>query len=318
MSPSRIPGVYPVDSLDSTAVEFYAENGYLIVENAVSADECAELAEEAVAVCRGERGQVHRAAGALGGELTSDMLATMPPQELIARFLCIHNPHKISPTIQRFLSHRAIVETLTRVIGPNVKCMQSMLFVKSAGKPGQAWHQDEDYIPTRDRSLTGAWIAIDDATIENGCLWVIPGSHRRGVLYPQYPHNDPDYDCNVMSYNYPYDEEKDAIPVEVQAGAIVFFNGYLLHKSLPNRAPEGTFRRVLVNHYMSAESVLPWGGKKDFRDITLIAGEDPHAWKGVEDLQAASVRSAGRGGCGDGRVDLKTHLEKPVHERLND
>ena len=38
-------------------------------------------------------------------------------------------------------------------------------------------------IPTRDRSLIGAWIAIDDANIENGCLWVIPGSHRNGYLY---------------------------------------------------------------------------------------------------------------------------------------
>ncbi|HEV8556570.1 MAG TPA: phytanoyl-CoA dioxygenase family protein [Actinophytocola sp.] len=42
--------------------------------------------------------------------------------------------------------------------------MQSMLFIKSAGKPGQAWHQDEAHIPTRDRSLTAVWIALDDAT----------------------------------------------------------------------------------------------------------------------------------------------------------
>ena len=64
------------------------------------------------------------------------------------------------------------------MIGPNVKAMQSMLFIKAEGKPGQAWHQDEYYIPTRDRSLTAAWIALDDATVENGCLWVLPGSHR--------------------------------------------------------------------------------------------------------------------------------------------
>ena len=56
-----------------------------------------------------------------------------------------------------------------------IKSMQSMLFIKPAGKPGQAWHQDEYYIPTRDASLTGVWIALDDATIENGCLWVRPG-----------------------------------------------------------------------------------------------------------------------------------------------
>ena len=260
-----------------------------------------------------------------GGPLTDEMLAEMPAEELISHFLCIHHPHKISATFERYLAHPAIVAALTKVIGPNVKCMQSMLFVKSSGKPGQAWHQDEDYIPTRDRSLTGAWIAIDDATVENGCLWVIPGSQRRGILYPQYPHDDSDYDCNVMSYNFPYDESVDAIPVEVPAGSIVFFNGYLLHKSLPNRAPEGTFRRVLVNHYMSAESLLPWQfspgvpiAKQDYRDIVMIAGEDPYAWKDLDDIACPSVRSAGDGGCGDGRSDLEAHLQKPVSERRSD
>jgi hypothetical protein len=54
------------------------------------------------------------------------------------------------------LAHPVIVDVLTKIISPNVKCMQSMLFIKAAGKPGQAWHQDEDFIPTRDRSLTGS------------------------------------------------------------------------------------------------------------------------------------------------------------------
>ena len=50
------------------------------------------------------------------------------------------------------------------------------------------------------------------------------------------------------------------MPVEVRAGTVVFFNGYLLHRSLPNRAPAGRYRRALVNHYMSAHSLLPWFG----------------------------------------------------------
>ncbi|MGF1450296.1 MAG: phytanoyl-CoA dioxygenase family protein, partial [Opitutales bacterium] len=191
------------------------------------------------------------------------------------------------------------------------KCMQSMLFVKAAGKPGQAWHQDEDYIPTRDRSLAGAWIAMDDATVENGCLWIIPGSHKPGILWPQYPHDDPRFDCAEESYDFPY-TENDEVPVEVPAGAIVFFNGYLLHRSLPNKAKSG-FRRVLVNHYMSAESYLPWRyeegramARQDSRDIVMIAGTDPYAWKGITDQYKPYVRRDGKGGCGDGRLDLDT------------
>ncbi len=75
---------------------------------------------------------------------------------------------------------------------------------------------------------------------------------------------------------------------------MAFFNGYVLHRSLPNRAKAG-FRRALVTHYMSAESMLPWtlGGTKarpDVRDIVMIAGEDPYAWRGVEEITKPWVR----------------------------
>ena len=138
------------------------------------------------------------------------------------------------------------------MIGPNVKAMQSMLFIKSEGKPGQAWHQDEFFIPTRDRSLTAVWIALDDATVENGCLWVLPGSHRRGVIYPAREQDDPRFDCTTESYDFPYSDD-EAVPVEIPAGTALVFNGYLLHRSLENSGRHG-YRRALANHYMSAES----------------------------------------------------------------
>ena len=144
---------------------------------------------------------------------------------------------------------------------------------------------------------------MDDATIENGCLWLIPGSHRPGVLWPMERQDDSRFDCTDESTGFPY-SDKDAIPVEVKAGTIVFFNGYLLHRSFPNRAQAG-FRRVLVNHYMSAESLLPWRPPKegeqmavaDYRDIVMVAGTDPYAWKGTEDIAVPGVRSSGEGGC---------------------
>jgi ectoine hydroxylase-related dioxygenase (phytanoyl-CoA dioxygenase family) len=122
--------------------------------------------------------------------------------------------------------------------------MQSMLFIKGPGKPGQTWHQDEGHIPTRDRSLTGVWIALDDASVDNGCLWVIPGSHRPGVLYPVRHHHDPRFDPTPEAHG--FDHEDHAVPVESPAGGVLFFNGYLLHQSLPNVRPRG-HRRALVN-----------------------------------------------------------------------
>ena len=253
-----------------------------------------ELREETVRLCRGDLAQIDGTGPPVTGESDEDLLR---------RFLCVHYPHKVSEVAARAMHAPPVVDLLTRVIGPNVKSMQSMLFVKSEGKPGQPWHQDEFFIPTRDRSLTAAWIALDDATVENGCLWVLPGSHRRGVLYPAREQDDDEFDCSIEAYDFPYRDE-DAVPVEVPAGAAVVFNGYLLHRSLRNSGRHG-FRRALVHHYMSAESLLPWRavpenvhvGMHDFRDIVMVAGEDPYAYKGVEDVSRPMSRPDKDGGC---------------------
>lgn len=302
MSLSRVDASQP-GFMTEAHIKFFQEAGFIIAENAVTMSQIEALRNDATAICRGTYGSYNGWVGPHEGQ--SD-------EEVLKQYLCLHFPHKMSDVIYQALAYPAMVETLTSVIGPNVKCMQSMLFIKAAGKPGQAWHQDELYIPTRDRSLTGGWIAMDDAHVKNGCLWVIPGSHKRGILWPQHRHNDRRFDCAGESINFPY-TEKDEIPVEVKAGSIVFFNGYLLHRSLPNTMSEG-YRRCLVNHYMSAESLLPWMEKKDetkpfaqrdHRDIVMIAGEDPYAYKGMDDVVAPHVRPSGEGGCYDGRERKK-------------
>jgi ectoine hydroxylase-related dioxygenase (phytanoyl-CoA dioxygenase family) len=169
-----------------------------------------------------------------------------------------------------------------------------MLFVKAPGKPGQSWHQDEFYIPTRDKSLVGAWIAIDDATVENGCLWIIPGSHRRGYIMPRVINHNKEF-ADVDTVDITQWPITKIIPVEVPKGSVVFFNGYTLHSSLRNKTTD-CFRMALVNHYMSAESMLPWDqdGKlpptEDCRDIVMVAGHDPYAWKGTVDLNKPYLR----------------------------
>lgn len=282
--------------LSGDAVDFYKENGFLVLEDGFTSFEIDTLRRQALKICKGEAGDIRGLQPTSGSE--SD-------DEILKKYLCIHFPHLLSRAMHDSLSHPSIVDVLTKVIGPNVKCMQSMLFIKAAGKPGQAWHQDEYYIPTRDRSLAGAWIAMDDATVENGCLWVIPGSHKHGVLWPQHKHQDKRFDCAGEAFEFPYADD-DSIPVEVKKGSVVIFNGYLLHRSLPNRAKSG-YRRALVNHYMSAESLLPWHKPKegetmataDFRDVVLVAGKDPYAYKGTEKRCSAHVRPSGEGGCGD-------------------
>jgi ectoine hydroxylase-related dioxygenase (phytanoyl-CoA dioxygenase family) len=131
---------------------------------------------------------------------------------------------------------------------------------------------------------------------------VLPGSHRPGVLYPDREHDDPRFDCTVEAHGFPYRDD-EAVPVEVDAGDAVVFNGYLLHRSLPNTRARG-LRRALVHHCMSAQSLLPWFhrpgvpmGKTDHRDVVLVAGRDPYAARGYEDLSVVEVRRDREGGC---------------------
>jgi hypothetical protein len=271
----------------------YARDGFVVVP-VLDPAQVEAICAEAVAVCRGDRGAVDGAVPAGADEDDLDVLR---------RYLCIHFPHKLSPALLDVARLPAVVDLLTRLVGPNVKLVQSMLFVKSEGRPGQAWHQDEYFIPSRDRSLTAAWIALDDATVENGCLWVIPGSHRAGVLYPDRETDDARFDCTREAYGFAY-REQDAVPVEVPAGSVVLFDGYLLHRSLPNTGAHG-MRRAFVSHYTSAESLLPWYpperaewmGKADVRDVVLVAGEDPYAFKGTQEVHAPHVRPDREGGC---------------------
>ena len=268
--------------LDPAQVQFFVDNGFLVMPGLITPDEIAELVADTLKIARG--GYPCENIKAVPETLTDD--------EVLRNILCIHQPHFVSPTMLKYVQHPKLCGVLSQITAAHlpawdgsVKCMQSMLFVKPPQFQGQAWHQDEIYIPTRDRSLIGAWIAIDDATVENGCLWILPGSHRTGYLYPQRAHEQKEeFDFAPESHGF---DESAEVPVEVKSGAVVYFNGYLLHRSRRNRSR--IYRRVLVNHYCNAWSHLPWSlkdgesvARADRRCVVPVAGIDPYAWKGYD------------------------------------
>jgi hypothetical protein len=261
-------------------VRHFVEEGFLVMPGLVTPAEIERLKQDTTALARGK----------YPCKSLQPMPAELSDQQVQERLLCIHQPHHVSPVMREYTAHPGICGVLSRIVGAHlphwdgsVKCMQSMLFIKPPGKQGQAWHQDELYIPTRDRSLCGAWIAIDDADRRNGCLSVIPRSHRTGYLWPQDDHGKPEeFDSSQESQG--IDDSTEQL-VEVKSGSVVFFNGYLLHRSKKNRSE--VYRRALVNHYMNAWSLLPWQtpgthvGTADFRAVETVTGTDPYAWKGV-------------------------------------
>ena len=125
-------------------VDRYLADGYLVVPDLVSPEQVAEVNAEAVRFARGEFPTIN------APPVPNDLSDT----EAMARLLAVHFPHWVSPVVRSMIDTPAIAEVLQRITAAHVpgwdgsvKCMQSMLFVKGPGIPGQAWHQDEGLHP---------------------------------------------------------------------------------------------------------------------------------------------------------------------------
>ena len=255
-------------------VAAYLRDGFVVVPHVFDAHELAALRAESLALCRGAFGAIR---GFVPPDPGADDATTM------GRYMVGVMPHKLDGSLfAREVGNPRIVDVVTRLIGPDVKAVHSQIFFKAPGMPGNALHQDERFIPTRDRSLVTAWIALEDARIANGCLRVIPGSHRPSVLWPMRRHENPELDRAEELHGFPWSRDA-VVPVEVPAGAAVFFDGYLIHGSHPNRSA-GQMRRALLYVYASAATPVLFDPAsyqpttEDYPDIVMVAGLDPYGW----------------------------------------
>ncbi len=155
-----------------------------------------------------------------------------------------HALHALDPVFAPFSSSPEVAE-LARMLGyvrPMV--VQSMYIFKQPGVGGAVNpHQDTTFLYTDPPSCCGLWIALEDATLSNGCLWAIPGSHRTQAVPTRFVRTSiDDYDAGVqfLPLSSP-DQEVIAnsyfVPLEVPAGTCIVLHGATVHKSEANRSP---------------------------------------------------------------------------------
>ncbi|MES2959950.1 MAG: phytanoyl-CoA dioxygenase family protein [Pseudomonadota bacterium] len=125
------------------------------------------------------------------------------------------------------------------------RLMQSMLIFKQPRIGGEVvWHQDASFLHTEPQSVVAFWFALEDATLDNGCLWVAPGGHR-GPLRESYGRGADGRLAMVTLDPAPWPAGESIRPLEVSAGTLIVFDGLLPHASAPNRSPSSRMAYTL-------------------------------------------------------------------------
>ena len=140
--------------------------------------------------------------------------------------------HILSPVAFQFLKKPVYLEVCRRLIGEDADLYYNQATAKMPEGRGKVfdWHQDSGYTQTVPLEYITCWTAISDSDLENGCIWIIPGSHKRGVLKHVTEEED---ERRYAGRNAQVDDD-GAMPVEMRAGQVAVFSSLLLHRSGPN------------------------------------------------------------------------------------
>jgi phytanoyl-CoA hydroxylase len=214
--------------MNTLQIEHYQREGWAVVEGVFTTDQCQELVTHMLDLHAGKKsleGFAPRAA---------DQLQRT------------HNQHWYDPTAREWLIAPPLREPLIQCLGDEPDGIQTMYFWVGSE---QGRHQDQYYLP----GCMSAWIALMDVDEDNGAMWVQPGSHKGRLL------TGSDFaeggEFHEWDYNAAVDElftrnDLPEIPVCVQQGDVVFFDGVLVHRGGPIGQP-GSYRHSLANHYIA-------------------------------------------------------------------
>lgn len=163
-----------------------------------------------------------------------------------------------SDVVRRVGTSGAQLDPVSQLIGPNLMLWYTQFVTKmpdgSSGKSEFPWHQDNGYVSIEPATNVTVWIALDDVDTKNGCVWVDPKSHLKGLL----PHRKKSADSWFLEIKV----EGDGIPAVMKAGEAVAFTGLTLHRSKLNHTDKA--RRAFFFEYCDPAAVaIPMGEHQD-------------------------------------------------------
>lgn len=200
-----------VDHATPEQVEFYRENGYLKFGRIFTSEEMDALRDH-----------------------VDEMIAALPEGK---RPEGMDVPHFADPWLFRYLCHPRVLDVIEDFIGPDIALWSSHFIAKPRGD-GKAvpWHTDGAYWKDRlqPMQVITLWLAVDESTMENGCMRVLPGSHRQRTGIDEYVPVDSQENVFGIEIKRDYVDESRAVDLELQVGECHFHDAWTLHSSRTN------------------------------------------------------------------------------------
>ncbi|HTO08233.1 MAG TPA: phytanoyl-CoA dioxygenase family protein [Myxococcota bacterium] len=235
----------------------WERDGFFIVPRFAGPSVCKDMLARVSELCtRAEAGA--EVADAL--RLAEPALRTAPGSAA-ERTSKLFRVHRHEPVFNAFCRERRLLALVADLLGADLDCFLSQFIFKNPGALGQPWHQDAFYFPFDRRPQVGVWLAVTAATLENGPLWVLPGSHQEPihtVVPDRREHAQMGY-VEIVDH-----DMSGARPVLLEPGDVLLFHGHLMHKSTDNRS--AGMRAAMVYHYGEAGTV---DHTLELRDFTL-------------------------------------------------
>ncbi len=183
-----------------------------------------------------------------------------------------HAQHDLDPVFERFTYTEQLAEVAHDIGLVDPVALQSMYIFKQPGIGGEVGcHQDATFLNTDPISVTGFWFALEDATVDNGCMWAAPGGHLGGLRSTFERTDEVDDDLTRLRILDPTplpSAPDELVPIEVPAGTLVVLHGVLPHWSDVNRSAAS--RHAYTVHCISAAASYPsWNWLQRPADLPL-------------------------------------------------
>lgn len=231
----------PASKLTPEAQAQFEQDGYCVVDGLFSEAELQEMDAFFEAYRKNPEKVFHQ--GKAYEEID-------PGKELLRAMF----PHRYSDQALAWFLHPEVCAVLQELFGGKRPLgAQTMFYYKPPQSVGQGMHQDDMYLLTEPANCLAAWTLLDDADEENGCMRVIPGSHRLEVMCPDKPgesmQENSDWERVARDRRAARKALGRPVHIRMKRGQTLFFGGRLIHGSGPNKTTDRS-RRTFIGHYV--------------------------------------------------------------------